>query len=92
VRVANLRGEATDHERAANAIFRSAKGDLHEAADHAKKAISLAPDRVENHLTLVEVYLKAGLASSAKRAAEAAQQVDPKHPSVLAALKRIGKA
>jgi tetratricopeptide (TPR) repeat protein len=91
LRVANLRGEATDHERAANAIFRSAEGDLHEAAEHAKKAIALVPDRAENHLTLVEVYLKAGLTTSAKRTAEAALQLDPKHPSLLAALKRIGK-
>jgi curved DNA-binding protein CbpA len=91
-KVASLRGEPTDHERAANALLRSDDGDLHDAADHAKRAIELQPDRIENHVTLVEVYLKAGLSTSARRAAEAALQLDPKHPGLLTLLKRAGKS
>ncbi len=77
------------HERAANALWRMDDGDLHAAAEHAKQAITLSPQTLENHITLVEVYLKAGLTASARRAAEAAQQIDAKNPALVAAMKRI---
>ena len=91
LKVANFKNDANSHERAANSLWRSADGDLHEAAEHAKQAITLQPDNIENHVTLVEVYTKAGLAASAKRAAEAATQLDPKHAGLQALIKRMGK-
>ncbi|MBX3220065.1 MAG: DnaJ domain-containing protein [Labilithrix sp.] len=90
-KVAKIRNDAVSHERAANALLHSPEGDLHEAAEHAKQAITLQPGVIENHVTLVEVYLKAGLTASARRAAEAANALDPKHPPLLALLKRLGK-
>jgi len=90
-KVARIRNDAASHERAAHAILRSPDGDLHEAAEHAKQAITLQPNKIASHVTLVEVYLKAGLQASARRAAEAANALDPKHPGLQALLKRIGK-
>jgi curved DNA-binding protein CbpA len=91
VKVAKIQNDAHSHERAANAIYRSAEPDLHQAADHAKAAIALEPHNVQCHVTLVEVYLKAGLTTSARRAADAAQAVDPKHALVVALLKKMAK-
>ena len=90
-KLAKLKNDASSHERAANALLRSPDGDLHEAAEHAKRAISLQPNAIDNHVTLVEIYLKAGLTASARRAAEAANALDPKHAPLQALLKRIGK-
>lgn len=90
-KVAKIKDDASSHERAANALLHSPDGDLHEAAEHAKRAITLAPNVIENHVTLVEIYLKAGLTASARRAAEAANVLDPKHPPLQAVLKRIGR-
>jgi DnaJ-domain-containing protein 1 len=91
LKVAKIKNDATSHERAANALLRSPEGDLHEAAEHSKRAITQQPENVENHITLVEIYVKAGLSASARRAAEAASQLDPKHAGLQALLKRIGK-
>jgi tetratricopeptide (TPR) repeat protein len=91
-KLAKLKNDAVSHERAANALLHSAEGDLHEAAEHAKQAITLQPTVAENHVTLVEIYLKAGLGASARRAAEAAIALDPKHAAVQTLLKRMGKA
>jgi curved DNA-binding protein CbpA len=91
VKVARIRNDAISHERAANSLYRAAGGDLREAAEHAKKAITLQPDHIDNHITLVEVYLKAGLLASARRAAEGATLLDPKHVGLQALVKKIGK-
>jgi curved DNA-binding protein CbpA len=90
-KVAKLQNDAASHERAANALLRSPEPDLHAAAEHAKQAISLRPEAIGNHVTLVEIYLKAGLTASARRAAEAASALDPTHAGLQALLKRIGK-
>lgn len=90
-KVAKIKDDAPSHERTANALLHSPEGDLHEAAEHAKRAITLAPAVIESHVTLVEIYLKAGLTASARRAAEAANALDPKHPALQAVLKRVGK-
>ncbi len=87
-KVAKIRHDPVAHERAANALFR-ADGDLHEAAEHAKSAITLAPNVIENHITLVEIYLKAGLSASARRAAEAASALDANDKKVQALLKKL---
>lgn len=88
-KVAKLKNDANSHERAANSLWRSADGDLHDAAEHAKQAITLQPDNIENHLTLCEVYIKAGLMASARRAAEGAMQLDRAHAALPSILKRI---
>jgi tetratricopeptide (TPR) repeat protein len=77
-------------DRAAHALLRS-EGDLHEAAEHAKAAVAAAPDEVTYHVTLAEIYVKAGLAASAKRAAEAGLQVEPKNSTLLQIVKRASK-
>jgi curved DNA-binding protein CbpA len=88
-KVAKLKNDANSHERAANSLWRSADGDLHEAAEHAKQSITLMPDNIDNHITLCEVYIKAGLMASARRALEAAMQLDRNHAALPALLKRI---
>jgi curved DNA-binding protein CbpA len=92
VKVAKIKNDAGSHERAANAILHAPDGDLHEAAEHAKLALGLEPSNVANHITLIEIYAKAGLSASARRAAESATALDPKHAGLQALVKRIGKA
>jgi Tfp pilus assembly protein PilF len=65
--------------------------DLHQAAEHAKQAIALAPQVIGHHVTLVEIYVKAGLTVSARRAAEVAEKIDPKNVKLQELLKKIGK-
>lgn len=89
LKVAKIKDDAPSHERAANAILRSDDPDLREAAEHAKRAISKVPSDVGNHVTLIEIYLAAGLSTSAKRAAEAAYTLSPKDERVLVLIKRI---
>lgn len=91
-KVAKIKVEnAHAHERAAHSMLRCTDPDLHQAAEHAKQAITLAPQVIGNHLTLVEVYVKAGLTASAKRAAEAAEKIDPKNAKLQELVKKIGK-
>jgi hypothetical protein len=90
-KLAKIQNDAVSHERAAHALLHSPDGDLHEAAEHAKQAITLQPSAIANHVTLVEIYLKAGLSASARRAAEAANALDPTHPPLQALLKRLAK-
>jgi curved DNA-binding protein CbpA len=92
VKVAKIKNDATSHERAAHALLCSPEADLHLAADHAKQAIALQPGNPANHVTLVEIYLKAGLTTSARRAADAVLQLDPANTAVQALLKTVGKA
>jgi hypothetical protein len=89
LKAAKIKDDAHTHERAANAILRSDEPDLREAADHAKRAIALEPSDVAHHVTLIEIYVQAGLATSAKRAAEAAYTIDPKNERLLALIKRM---
>jgi curved DNA-binding protein CbpA len=90
-KLAKIRNDAESHERAARALLQSAEGDLHQIADHARKAIMLEPQEVTHHVTLVEVYLKAGLLASARRAAETATALDPNHEPLQNVLKRFPK-
>lgn len=89
LKVAKIKDDAESHERSANALLKSDDPDLREAAEHAKRAISLAPNDVQNHCTLIEIYIVAGLSTSAKRAAEAAHTIDPSSERLLALIKRI---
>jgi tetratricopeptide (TPR) repeat protein len=79
---------AADH--AANAI-QKAGGDLRQAADLAKRAISLAPKQVGYRITLANVYIAAGMTQSARRELEVALELSPtnKHiPTMLKSLKK----
>lgn len=88
-RVARLTpNDARAHERAAHALLRAPDGDLRVAADHAKQAIAVEPRVVAHHVTLAEIYAKAGLASSAKRAAELGLTIEPENKALHALLKR----
>lgn len=91
VRVARLRpDDAHAQDRAAHCLLQ-AGGDLHDAAEHAKRAVALDTQVVGYHVTLAEVFAKAGLSASAKRAAETGLGLDPKNAALLALLKRLGK-
>lgn len=91
LKVAKIKNTSNAHERAANALLRSPDSDLREAAEHAKQAITLEPSVMDGHITLIEIYIKAGLIASARKATEAALTLDPKHIGVQTLLKRIGK-
>ena len=51
--------------------------DLHQARDAAMRAIQFAPQVVAYRVTMVRVYLAAGLPKNARREVEAALEVDP---------------
>jgi len=83
--------DARAQERAANALLHCKDADLHQAAEHAKKAIAVEPQNIAYYVTLAEVYVKAGLTASARRALEVAMNLDPKHAGIVALQKRVGK-
>jgi hypothetical protein len=83
--------EARAHERAANALVLS-KGDLHVAAELAKRAIQVEPGNADFKLTLATVFLEAGLGLNARRELEAAAQLSPRNANIQALLKRVNKA
>lgn len=92
VKVAKLDPQdAKAASKAALCIFRSPEPDLHEASEHAKQAVALAPTVVDHHILLADIYLKAGKVASAKRAAEMAEKLDPKNVNLAALLKRMQK-
>lgn len=82
------RAEAS--ERAARALL-NADGDLHLAAEHAKRALALSPQKVSLYVILAEVYSKAGLHASARRAAEMGLALDPQNAALAAIAKRFAK-
>jgi curved DNA-binding protein CbpA len=51
--------------------------DLHQARDAAMRAIQFAPQVVGYRVTMIRVYLAAGLPKNARREAEAALEIDP---------------
>lgn len=83
--------EARAHERAANALVLS-KGDLHVAAELAKRAIQVEPGNADFKLTLATVFFEAGLGLNARRELEAAAQLSPRNANIQALLKRVNKA
>jgi hypothetical protein len=78
------------HDRLANAILH-AEGDLHAAADAAKHAIELSPNSAPFRVTLVNVYVAAGLNIAARRELEAVLKAHPENAQALALMKRIQK-
>lgn len=83
-------GDPKVHDRAANAILQ-ADGDLREAAEHAKQAIMGEPGAVGYHVTLTEIYAKAGHSASARRAAEAGLQIAPGNAKLQGIVKKLTK-
>ncbi len=91
-KVAKIKGtDAKAHGHAAHCLLQIEGSDLHVAAEHAKHAVSMDSANVQYHVTLAEIYLKAGKQASAKRSAETGLQLDPKNAALLAVIKKAGK-
>jgi curved DNA-binding protein CbpA len=75
------------HERVAHCLV-EAHGDLRQAADHAKKAVSMAPSDAGCRLTLGRVYLAAAMKQSALSEIERAAALAPGDASIREWLKR----
>ena len=86
---AGMPGDARVLSIAANALVK-AQGDLHHAADLARRAVELAPQNFDFRLTLAEVYVAANLKLSARRELEAAAKIAPDNAKVRALLKEVG--
>jgi tetratricopeptide (TPR) repeat protein len=84
-------GDINANVQAAKCLLKSETGDLHQAAEHAKTAISAEPSVVEHHVILAEIYAKAGLSASARRAAETGLVIDPKNVVLLGISKKTAK-
>lgn len=83
----------TDHhalERYAHALVKTG-GDLHEAAQIAKRAVEQAPTQGDYRCTLAAVYVAANLSLNAKRELEAAALQFPENMHIKAMLSRITK-
>lgn len=85
---AGMPNDATVMQKAANALLKSS-GDMHLAADYAKKAVALASKRIEARLVLIEVYIAAGLPLAAKRELEQARQIAPQDDRITELSKRL---
>lgn len=89
-RAATGRPDAPDIlDKAAHALVQ-AGGDLHLAADLARRAVGLREGEVRFRVTLVEVYLAAGLGLNARRELAEAARIEPANTRVKALLKRLG--
>lgn len=85
-------GDARVNEHAAHCLLKAETADLHQAAEHARVAVAAEPDVVQHHVTLAEIYLKAGLTASARRAAETGLALEPKNAALAAVQKKATKA
>jgi curved DNA-binding protein CbpA len=85
---AGMPNDASVMQKAAQALVKSS-GDMHQAADFAKKAVELSPKRIEPRLTLIEVYIAAGLPLAAKRELEQARQIAPQDDRISELTKRL---
>jgi Tfp pilus assembly protein PilF len=79
------------HERAAYCLFMAPDGDLHQAVEHARAAVGAEPTVVGHHVTMAEIYLKAGKSASAKRAAETGLALEPTNVVLLGIVKKATK-
>ncbi|MDB4939382.1 MAG: Tetratricopeptide repeat protein [Labilithrix sp.] len=84
-------GDVNAHAQAAKCLLKAETGDLHQAAEHAKAAVSAEPGIVEHHVVLAEIYAKAGLSASSRRAAETGLALDPKNVVLLGIAKKTTK-
>lgn len=91
-KVAKIRvGDVNANAMAARCLLKAENGDMHQAAEHAKLAASAEPAIAEHHATLAEIYARAGLGASARRAAETGLALEPKNPALLAVMKKMAK-
>jgi len=67
----------------------TAKLDMRAAAEMAKKAIDLAPERAALHILLAEIYLDAQLSASAAAQLERAARLSPNDDSIRALRRRL---
>jgi curved DNA-binding protein CbpA len=80
--------DAGAHERAANALLRGG-GNMREASELAKRAVTLEPQNPMHRATLAAVYIGGGMILNAKREVEAALAMAPTHPAVLHVARRL---
>lgn len=66
-----------------------AGGDLHEAVEHVRKAVTLAPKNAEYHATLAELYAAANLDGAARRSVDTAHALAPQNERIKALRKRL---
>ncbi len=90
-KVSQLRPQDSAPADAAARCLVEANGNLHEAADLAKHAITLSPQNVKYRVTLANVYVAANLVLAAKRELENAARIDPKSTLVAEMLRRLPK-
>jgi curved DNA-binding protein CbpA len=81
--------DATAHEKAAQ--IAAELGDLETAREYAERACEIAPERVENHLTLARVLRREGLNERARTVLEEARNIDPQNREVMNELSRLRK-
>lgn len=74
--------------KAAHAMLR-ADLDLRKAADYAKRATGLEPNKAEFHLNLGQIYLAVGLALNAKREIELAAELAPEDAKIARLLQAV---
>ena len=91
-KVSQLRPQDAVPADAAARCLLASKGNLHEAADLAKHAITLAPQTIKFRVTLANIYLAANLVLAAKRELENAARIDPKSGLIAEMLKRLPKS
>ncbi len=77
-------------ERAAHCIMK-ARGNLHVAAELAKRAAELAPKDPQVHVTMANVLLAAGLTKNARRELETAVSLAPNDVTLRSLLKRVAE-
>ncbi|HEX9294762.1 MAG TPA: DnaJ domain-containing protein [Polyangiaceae bacterium] len=85
---AGMPNDALVLQTAAQALLKSS-GDMHQACDLAKRAIAISPKRLEFRLTLIEVYIAAGLPLAARREIEAAREIAPLDDRISELSKRL---
>lgn len=81
-------GDATAHERAANAIVKAC-GDLHEASRLAARACELDGNNAAFRVTLAGVFEAAGLGLNARRELERAALLAPQDDTIQLMLKKV---
>jgi curved DNA-binding protein CbpA len=75
-------------QQAAHALLKAA-ADLRQAADFAKRAVAEAPKILDARLTLIEVYLAAGMPLAARRELDAARELGPRDDRIVELTKRM---
>jgi predicted TPR repeat methyltransferase len=86
--VAGMPEDAIVLQKAASAALKAGT-DVRMAAEFAKRAVAIAPKRLEGRIALIEAYLAAGFAAGAKRELEAAREIAPRDDRITELSKRL---